>query len=317
VNILDAIMPLILAAGGIVLVDLVLSGDNALVIGAAAGRLPPAQRLQAIFLGGLGAIVFRAALAIGATELLLVPLLQAIGGVVLVVIAIRLVLPDGADDGAGRRQSDKLLPAVFTILVADLTMSLDNVLAVGALAHGNLLLLVLGLLFSMTLLFVASALVAQLISRFTWLIGLAAGVLAYTAANLIIGDPIVSPLLHLRMGSQGPTTIWALALQSALVVVVLAFAVIMLTRQGRQRMRARDAKGTPLTSAVEGTAAAPAGNSYTASRSPNGAGPQGTVLGPGALAVDDMSGVEEAGSDGDATQAEMQRAALTPEEAEA
>ncbi|MEO7001358.1 MAG: YjbE family putative metal transport protein, partial [Ktedonobacterales bacterium] len=218
---LQAIMPLILAAGSIVLVDIVLSGDNALVIGAAAGRLPRAQRLQAILWGGVGAVVFRAVLAIGATELLLFPLLQAIGGVVLVVIAVRLLLPESDESAGAKRQSEKLLPAIITILVADLTMSLDNVLAVGALAHGNLPLLVVGLLFSMTLLFVASALVAQLISRFTWLLDLAAGVLAYTAASLIIEDPIVAPLLHLRT-PQGATTQGALALQVGLVAAVLA-----------------------------------------------------------------------------------------------
>jgi YjbE family integral membrane protein len=184
------------AAGSIVLVDLVLSGDNALVIGAAASRLPRAKRLIAIFWGGLCAILFRLILAIVATELLRVPLLQAIGGAVLLIIAIRLLWP-GRDTEVRREASDRLFPAILTILAADATMSLDNVLAVGALAAGNIPLLVAGLLFSMFLLFVASAVIARLIEWLPLLIDLAAVVLGWTAANLIAEDVVVGKQLQL------------------------------------------------------------------------------------------------------------------------
>ncbi len=152
-------------AGGIVLVDLVLSGDNALVIGAAASRLPRGQRLFAIIWGGVLAIVFRMLLAIVATELLYVSYLRTIGGVILLVIAIRLLLPESTTGQGQRGASSRLIPAILTILAADATMSLDNVLAVGALAHGQIELLVAGLLLSMLLLFIASALIARIIER--------------------------------------------------------------------------------------------------------------------------------------------------------
>jgi YjbE family integral membrane protein len=184
------------SAGGILLIDLVLSGDNALVIGATASRLPRARRMLAIILGGVGAIVFRLILASVATTLLQVSLLRALGGAVLLFIAIRLLV--SVDDSqAGRFQAhDHLLPAVLTILLADATMSLDNVLAVGALAHGDIWLLVAGLVISMALLFIASALIAQIVERSTWLLDLAAVVLAWTAAGLFLDDALVQRQLQ-------------------------------------------------------------------------------------------------------------------------
>ena len=184
------------AAGGIALVDIVLSGDNALVIGAAAGKLPGRQRLLAILWGGAGAIVMRIVLAIIATELLTVRYLQAIGGVILFFVAIRILLPE-RESSRPNRTANRLLPAVATIMVADLTMSLDNVLAIGALAAGNSPLLVGGLAASMILLFVASTIIARLMDYFTWLLDAAAIVLAWTAANLVLEDPSVSGMLRI------------------------------------------------------------------------------------------------------------------------
>ncbi|HEU5348363.1 MAG TPA: hypothetical protein VFU63_07100, partial [Ktedonobacterales bacterium] len=115
-------------AGSIVLIDLVLSGDNALIIGAAASRLPRGQRLVAIIWGGLLAIVFRMLLAIVATELLYISYLRTIGGIILLVIAIRLLVTEDSSEHEQHRTSSRLIPAVLTILAADATMSLDNVL---------------------------------------------------------------------------------------------------------------------------------------------------------------------------------------------
>lgn len=186
-------------AGGIVLIDLVLSGDNALVIGAAASRLPRGQRFIAIIWGGALAVIFRMLLAIVATELLFVPYLRTIGGVILLVIAIRLLFPENPDANGPRRASSALLPAILTILAADATMSLDNVLAVGALAHGRIELLVAGLLLSMLLLFVASALIARLIEKLPILMDVAALVLAWTAANLVVEDAPIVGFVRARM----------------------------------------------------------------------------------------------------------------------
>ncbi|HEX6797904.1 MAG TPA: YjbE family putative metal transport protein [Ktedonobacterales bacterium] len=183
------------AAAGIALVDIVLSGDNAIVIGAAASRLHGPRRMIAILFGGLGAIVLRLVLASVATTLLLVPYLRLFGGVVVFVIGVRLLLPEG--DRTRSLARGGMFAAMLTIIIADITMSLDNVIAVGALADGNVLLLVAGITFSMVLLFVASSIIARLVEHMQWLMDVAAVVLAWTAANLILGDPTVSRVVHL------------------------------------------------------------------------------------------------------------------------
>jgi len=214
------------SAAGILLIDLVLSGDNALVIGATASRLPRASRMLAIILGGVGAVFFRLILATVATELLQVPLLRAIGGVILIVIAIRLLVGQGDDQSARFESQNRLLPAILTILLADATMSLDNVLAVGALAHGDIWLLVAGLLVSMALLFVASALIARIVERFTWLIDLAAVVLAWTAAGLFLDDALVKS----QLPALEP---WALYVRLGAVALVLVIDLFLRLRRSR------------------------------------------------------------------------------------
>lgn len=200
------------AVGGIVLVDLALSGDNALVIGAAAAGLPRAQRTRAIFLGGMGAVVLRIVFAVAATLLLKLPLLQAVGGLALLYIAARLLLERRGRHEEQVDERAELLPhrdgeskstlprgfsaALLTILVADVTMSLDNVLAIGALAHGNIPVLSLGLLVSVALVLAGSALVAGLIQRLPWLLDVAALVLGWTAAGMILHDLRLGPMLH-------------------------------------------------------------------------------------------------------------------------
>ncbi|HEX8730705.1 MAG TPA: YjbE family putative metal transport protein, partial [Ktedonobacterales bacterium] len=145
----------LLTVAGIILVDIALSGDNALVIGAAASRLVGRRRTFALIWGGLAAAIIRIVLTGVATELLLIPLVQSVGAVVILFIAVRMLLPERDDDGAGRRASERLWTAILSILVADVTMSLDNVLAVGALARGDLPLLVIGLAISVALLLLA------------------------------------------------------------------------------------------------------------------------------------------------------------------
>jgi YjbE family integral membrane protein len=220
----------LLTVGGIILVDIALSGDNALVIGAAASHLPRHQRTVALLWGGLGAAVFRILLTGIATELLLIPLLQTLGGVVILFIAIRMLIPEKEDAGAGRRAAEKLLPAILSILIADVTMSIDNVLAIGALAHGNLPLLVFGLLVSVGLLLLASALVAQIINRFWWLMDLAALILGYLAAQLVLQDPIVSRFFALTGWRATELTVGA-------VVFVGLVALVLRLTQARARRR--------------------------------------------------------------------------------
>ncbi len=202
--------------GGIVLVDLVLSGDNALVIGAAAASLPRQQRYAAILAGGIGAIVLRILFTLAAALLLQLPLLQAIGGALLIAIAIKLLLDrerdrkkhatasDAMSEGAslsaesGVKQGVQrgFLSALLTIVVADVTMSLDNVLAVAALASEHIPLLIGGLLLSILILLIGSALVAELINRLPWLLDVAALVLGWTASNMILHDQRLGPILE-------------------------------------------------------------------------------------------------------------------------
>lgn len=209
------------AIGGIVLVDLALSGDNALVIGAAAAGLPSRQRTQAIFLGGAGAIILRILFAIAATLLLKLPFVQALGGVVLLYIAARLLVERTGKHEEQVNEEAKLIPhateskapapdasasvssgfmrAMLTILVADVTMSLDNVLAIGALAQGELPVLIVGLLLSIALVLAGSALVASLIQRLPWLLDVAALVLGWTAASMVSHDLRLGPWLHANL----------------------------------------------------------------------------------------------------------------------
>lgn len=235
----------LLTVAGIILVDIALSGDNALVIGAAASRLAGRQRTFALIWGGLAAGVIRILLTGVATELLLIPLVQSVGAAVILFIAVRMLLPERDDDGSGRRASDRLWTAILSILAADVTMSLDNVLAVGALAHGDLPLLVVGLAISVALLLLASALVARLITRFWWLMDLAALTLAYLAARLVIEDPIVSRLAGLS-GAR------ATALAVGVVAVMAALALSLRLRQ--RRARRREAAATPEEAPAEETA---------------------------------------------------------------
>ncbi|MCA9864750.1 MAG: TerC family protein, partial [Thermomicrobiales bacterium] len=149
----------------IVVIDLVLSGDNAVVIGMAARNLSEENRRKAILLGGAGAIGLRILFTALATILLGVQGLQAIGAVLLIYIAFKLLRPH--DDAHGNvHEADTLGEAVRTIILADVVMSLDNILAVGGAAHGHLGLLIFGLMLSIPIILFGSELVARLLGRF-------------------------------------------------------------------------------------------------------------------------------------------------------
>ncbi len=181
---------------GIVVIDLVLSGDNALVIGMAARRLPYHRRRLAILLGGAGAIVLRVLFAAIAALLLAIPLLQAAGGLLLLWIARKLLRERESSHQVA--ESVSVLGALRTIVLADVVMSLDNILGVAGASHGSLGLLIFGLLLSMPLILSGSGLVARLMNRLPWLELVGAGVLAWTAGTMIAEDPIVGGLLPLE-----------------------------------------------------------------------------------------------------------------------
>ena len=175
----------------IVLIDLALSGDNALVIGMAARELPPHQRRSAIILGGAGAVVLRIVAAAAVTLLLAIPYLQLGAALVLLVIAYRLVHPGEPHGAKTARAAASLRAAIVTILAADAAMSLENILGVGAAAHGSVALLAFGLALSIPIVLFGSSLVVGLLERYPRAIWLGALALIWTAAEMILDEPAI------------------------------------------------------------------------------------------------------------------------------
>ena len=178
----------------IVIIDLALSGDNAVIIGMAAHRLPPKQRRTAILIGGAAAIVLRIVLTIIAALLLLVPGLELAGGLLLIWIGFRL-LKQEEESHEGVKVASSMKEAIVTILVADFIMSTDNVLGVAAASEGNIGLLLFGLILSMAILMFMGNLVADLLNRFWWLAYIGSGVIAWTGTVMFIKDPLIARYL--------------------------------------------------------------------------------------------------------------------------
>jgi YjbE family integral membrane protein len=199
----------------IVLIDLTLAGDNALVIALAVRTLPRRQQFLGRVWGTAGAVALRLAFIVVATWLLTIPLLQVVGGLLLVWIALRLVRHDVGGD-AHARQGTTLREAVWIIMVADAAMSIDNVLAVAAAAQGEMLLVLIGIGLSLPIVVWGSGLLAWLMNRFTWIIWLGGGVLGYFAGDMILRDQIVERWI-------GPRPGW---LEAAPVVLALVIAAL-------------------------------------------------------------------------------------------
>ncbi|MXQ53658.1 TerC family protein [Shimazuella alba] len=174
----------------IVLSDLLLSGDNAVVIGMAARRLPNELRRRAILIGSGIAVVLRASLTTVATYLLHIPFLMTAGGLLLFFIAGKLVIGD-ANEKTHVEAGGTFRSAIKTIIIADVVMSLDNVMAVAGAAHGNVWLVLFGLALSIPLLMWGSGFVARFIAKFPFILYLGGAVLGYIAGDLIIHDPWV------------------------------------------------------------------------------------------------------------------------------
>jgi YjbE family integral membrane protein len=233
--------------GAIILVDITLSGDNALVIGSVASKLPVRQRRMVILIGGLMAIVLRISLAGVAAFALRIAYLQAIGGLIVFIIAVQMAaevdtIQDDAAAPHRQRQlsgAEGLLRASFVILLADVSMSLDNVLAVAALAHGNYLLLVLGIAFSMMLLLVASAVVARLMARFPRLLYVAAIILAWTSGTMVRDDHGVQPYLAQLDGQVPGPSLAVLAPFFFVALLGLFWLALHQWHQWRMRHAAR------------------------------------------------------------------------------
>ncbi|EGJ11348.1 MULTISPECIES: TerC family protein [Rubrivivax] len=204
------------ALGSIIWVNVLLSGDNAVVIALAARALPAHQQKKAIFWGSAAAIVMRIVLTIVAARLLQLPFLKIVGALALLYIGVDLLLEDdeGGDQGANEGQGN-ILSAIRTILVADLVMSLDNVLAVAAAANGDVPLLVIGLAVSIPLIIFGSTLLLRVMERYPLIVTAGAALLGFLAGEMLMTDPAVverfGELPHALINTVG-------ALGAALVV---------------------------------------------------------------------------------------------------
>ncbi|MFT4190920.1 MAG: TerC family protein [Comamonas sp.] len=202
------------ALAAIIVIDLVLAGDNAIVIALAARSLPKHLQSKAIIWGTVGAIVVRTAMTLAVVWLLKIPGLMLIGGLGLVWIAYKLLADDAGDEAHGPAAST-FWGAMKTIVVADALMGIDNVLGVAGAAHGSFDLVVIGLLISIPIVVFGSAIVLKLVDRFPAIVYLGAGVLALTAAKMMLNEPWqIKPYFATQ-----PVLYWAIA--AAVVAGVL------------------------------------------------------------------------------------------------
>jgi YjbE family integral membrane protein len=186
------------ALAAIVLIDLVLAGDNAIVIALAARNLPKAQQKKAVIWGTVGAIVVRSSLTVAVLWLLNIPGLMLAGGALLAWIGYRLLVDDDAGYGQSVAPAASLWTAMRTIVIADTVMGLDNVLAVAGAAGGSMLLVVLGLLISIPIVVWGSTLILKWIERYPSILYVGGAVLAWTSAKMIVSEPFVAAALEHR-----------------------------------------------------------------------------------------------------------------------
>ncbi|MDM0065634.1 TerC family protein [Variovorax sp. J31P207] len=192
----------------IVWINIILSGDNAVVIAMAARSLPPQQQRTAVLFGSGAAVVLRIILTVVAAKLLALPYLQIIGGLLLLWIGTQLLSGEEEGDGEGKEYGS-MLAAVRTILLADLVMSLDNVIAVAAAAQGSMVLLILGLAISIPLVIFGSTLMIKLMERFPIIVMLGAALIGWVAGETIVSDTILrdmltaNPWLHYAAAAAG------------------------------------------------------------------------------------------------------------------
>jgi len=184
----------------IIAIDILLGGDNAIVIALACRRLPEEQRRQGIFWGVVGAIALRLILIFFALQLLAIPFLKIVGGALLLWIGVKLLQPEDDDEHGNIDGSTHLLGAIRTIIIADAVMSLDNVIAVAAAAKGDLTLVVFGILVSIPIVVWGSKFVLKLMDRLPVVITLGGALLGWIAGDMLLGDAVVKPYLEGQPG---------------------------------------------------------------------------------------------------------------------
>ncbi|MDY5214986.1 MAG: TerC family protein [Megasphaera elsdenii] len=213
-------MQFFMALGSIILLDILLGGDNAVVIAMAANKLPADLRRKAILIGTGGAVVIRLVMTLIAVWLLTIPFLQALGGLILLPIAVKLLVP--AEQEENVTASDSLMGAIKTIIIADAAMGVDNVLAIAGASHGSFLLVACGFLISIPIIVGGSTVIGKLMDRFPVILYAGAGLLGWTAGSMIGHDKILGTLLQQIAGSWAP-----ISLQILLAAAVIAIGLWM------------------------------------------------------------------------------------------
>ena len=219
------------AVGQIIMIDILLGGDNAVVIALACRKLPAKQRTQGILYGTAGAIVLRVILIFFALTLLAIPFLKIVGALLLVWIGVKLLVPEPEDEHAKIQGSDRLWAAVKTVIVADLVMSVDNVIAIAGAAQGagashQMPLVIFGLLVSIPIIVWGSQLVIKLMDRFPMIITVGAMLLGWIAGTMLLSDPaLVNPEIwpQLPKLTQTDTLKYAFGVGGALLVFILGY----------------------------------------------------------------------------------------------
>lgn len=220
-------MQFFMALGSIILLDILLGGDNAVVIAMAANKLPANLRRKAILIGTGGAVVIRLVMTLIAVWLLTIPFLQALGGLILLPIAVKLLVPEEQEENV--TASDSLMGAIKTIIIADAAMGVDNVLAIAGASHGSFLLVACGFLISIPIIVGGSTIIGKLMDRFPVILYAGAGLLGWTAGSMIGHDKILGTLMQQMAGTWAPMT-----LQVVLAAGVIAIGLWMSRKRAVQ-----------------------------------------------------------------------------------
>jgi YjbE family integral membrane protein len=219
-----------IAVGQIIMIDILLGGDNAVVIALACRGLPPAQRTKGIIWGTAGAIVLRVILIFFALTLLAIPYLKLVGAALLVWIGIKLLMPQDGDEHGNIQSSDKLWAAVRTVIVADLVMSVDNVIAIAGAAEGaggdhKMPLVIFGLLVSIPIIVWGSQFVIKLMDRFPIVITLGGMLLGWIAGTMAVGDPALASVFQQTHGEAAPMVRYSAGIAGALLVLIIGLVL--------------------------------------------------------------------------------------------
>jgi YjbE family integral membrane protein len=216
-----------LAALQIIWINILLSGDNAVVIALACRMLPPKQRKWGIILGAGAAVLLRVIFTVIVTQIMSLPFLKLIGGIALLWIAVKLIVPSDSHGEGNVEAADSLWRAVRIVAIADIVMSLDNVIAIAAAAKGNMVLIIFGLAISIPMIVAGAALLMALLDRFPILVWAGAGLLGWIAGEIMIEDPAVAGWLGEAIVHR--FVYWAAA-AGAVFVVAVGYLMVRMRR---------------------------------------------------------------------------------------